>query len=216
MVDRRLSRVAVLSPLLGAMGLNGLAFAQASGTVECFGAGVTNAGWPNFGQSTMPANLAPCTAIAGGWMHTVVLRTDGIVLAWGSNFNNQNTVVNQSVIPGTLGTCTAVGAGFYHTLAVRTNQSVAAWGDNTYAQTVVPPSLLATKVAGGGFHSVALRNTGTVACWGAGSGATGHPHYGQSTVPSGLGTVSAITAGGYHTAVIRAADSSVVCWGSNN
>ncbi|MFM7259300.1 MAG: hypothetical protein ACKO3W_01725, partial [bacterium] len=113
MVDRRLSRVVCLSSLLGAMGLNAMAFAQASGTVECFGAGATNTGWPNFGQTTVPANLDPCTAIAGGWMHTLAVQTNGTVVGWGATTNNLGTVTNQSVPPATLGACTAVGAGYY-------------------------------------------------------------------------------------------------------
>jgi alpha-tubulin suppressor-like RCC1 family protein len=217
MVDRRLSRVAVLSSLLGAMGLNALAFAQSSGTVECFGAGTTNTGWPHFGQSLVPTNLSSCTAIAGGWMHTLAVQTNGTVVGWGATTNNVGTVTNQSVPPATLGACTSVGGGYYHSIALRTNQTVVAWGDNRNGQSTVPASLVATKVAAGGYHSIALRTTGTVVCWGAGTVYGGAiPDLGQCVVPTNLGAVFAIAGGGYHTVVIRSSDSTVVCWGSNN
>ncbi len=209
-----------------AIGVIGVAVAAAatsaalgqSGSVTCFGAGATSTGvFPQFGQSSTPTNLQPCTALAAGWMHTLALQSNGVVVGWGATTNNLGQVTNQSVPPGSLGICSGIGAGYYHSVAVRPNSTVVAWGDNRYGQSTVPSGLAATKVAAGGYHTIAVRTNGTVACWGAGTVYGGViPDLGQCVVPAGLGTVTAIAGGGYHTAVIRASDSTVICWGSNS
>jgi hypothetical protein len=60
---------------------------------------------------------------------------------------------------------------------------------------------------------VAIRSNGTVAAWGAGTVVSSAPHYGQSIVPAGLGTVVATAAGLYHTLALRA-DGTLAAWGS--
>ena len=210
--------LAVGTAAFAALCAGSAAFAQASGSVECFGGGTTNTGsFPNFGQSATPTNLQQCTALAAGWMHTLALQANGAVVGWGATTNNLGQATNQSVPPSGLGICSGIGAGYYHSVAVRPNNTVVAWGDNRYGQSTVPAGLAATKVAAGGYHTIALRTNATVACWGAGTVYGGViPDLGQCVVPAGLGSVSAISGGGYHTAVIRSVDGSVVCWGSNN
>jgi hypothetical protein len=62
---------------------------------------------------------------------------------------------------------------------------------------------------------VALKEDGTVACWGAGTTNTGSsPNWGQSIVPSGLGSVTAVAAGESHTVALKQ-DGTVACWGNN-
>jgi alpha-tubulin suppressor-like RCC1 family protein len=61
-------------------------------------------------------------AIAAGSQHTVALRTDGTVRAWGYNDFGQTTV------PSDLGASMAIAAGAYHTVALRTDGTVRAWG----------------------------------------------------------------------------------------
>jgi len=77
------------------------------------GQGIVRAwGFNDYGQCNVPADLGPCTAVAGGGNHTVALRTDGTVRAWGWNGYGQGT------IPADLGPCIAVAAGGYHTVAL--------------------------------------------------------------------------------------------------
>jgi alpha-tubulin suppressor-like RCC1 family protein len=57
---------------------------------------------------------------------------------------------------------------------------------------------------------------GRVLAWGAGPlGLSGWPHYGQSVVPEGLGSVTAIAAGSYHSFALRGSGE-VVGWGDNS
>ena len=63
------------------------------------------------------------TAIAAGNGHTVALKSDGTVVAWGYNFYGQTTV------PPGLSGVTAIAAG-YHTVALKSDGTVVAWGDN--------------------------------------------------------------------------------------
>ena len=50
--------------------------------------------------------------IAAGQSHTVALKNDGTVVAWGSSYNGQTTV------PAGLRGVTAIAAGGYHTVAL--------------------------------------------------------------------------------------------------
>ena len=63
------------------------------------------------------------TAIAAGDYHTVALKSDGTVVAWGDNGYGQTTVpvAAQSGV-------TAIAAGGYHTVALKNDGTVVAWG----------------------------------------------------------------------------------------
>jgi len=142
-------------------------------------------------------------AVAAGSQHSLALRADGIVAAWGNNGNGQTNV------PPGLSNVVAVAGGEYHSLALRADGTVAAWGYNYYGQTNVPTGLSnVVAVAGGGYHSLALRADGTVAAWGDNG-------YGQTTVPAGLSNVVAVAGGSSHSLALRA-DGTVAAWGRNS
>ena len=63
--------------------------------------------------TALPAGLS-YTAVAGGYYHSLALRSDGQVIAWGYNGNGLATVPPP---PAGL-TYTAVAAGVYHSLAI--------------------------------------------------------------------------------------------------
>lgn len=94
-------------------------------------------------------------------------------------------------------------------------------GSYQFGQSIVPPDLgYVIGVDGGLLHSVAVSEKGIVRCWGAGttnnpSAANGFTEYGQSMVPTDLGTVVAVAAGYLHTVSLDAGGV-VRCWGSNS
>ena len=61
----------------------------------------------------MPAGLSGVVAIAVGECHTVALKQDGTVVAWGYNDKGQTKV------PAGLSGVVAIVAGGWHTVALR-------------------------------------------------------------------------------------------------
>ena len=98
----------------------------------------------------MPAGLSNVVAVAGGGDHSLALRSDGTVVAWGYNSVGQTTAAGLSNV-------VAVAGGGGLSLALRSDGTMAAWDD--YGQTPVPAGLsnvVAVAVAEGGSHSLAL------------------------------------------------------------
>jgi hypothetical protein len=91
------------------------------------------------------------TAIAAGSGHSVALKSNGTVVAWGENDFGQTTVpiAAQSGV-------TAIAAGGLHTVVLK-NGAVLAWGSNAYGQTNVPVAAKsgATAIAAGWSHTLA-------------------------------------------------------------
>ena len=121
--------------------------------------------WGNNSNSQCNNVEGNFSQIAAGNNITVMLRTDGIVLAQGLNANGQATV------PSTLGICTAIATGMYHTSAIKTSTDdppsnygqLVCWGAGTttgvnpnYGQSIVPANLGIYSVAHGGYHTLAI------------------------------------------------------------
>src|SRR5712664_2308119 len=138
----------------------------------------------SWGQQVFP-NVQPGTrylAIAAGWKHSLALKSDGRVVAWGDNSSGSSTV------PANLTGVIAIAAGGSHSLALKSDGTVVAWGSNANGQSMVPANLTGViAVAAGGFHSLALKSDGTVIAWGDNS-------FGQIAVPANLAGVIAIAA----------------------
>jgi hypothetical protein len=150
----------------------------------------------------VPDGLSGVSAIAAGVYHTVALKNDGTVAAWGGAWNGQ------ALVPDGLSGVSAIAAGVYYTVALKNDGTVVAWGYNGSGQTSVPVGLSGvTAIATGGSHTVALKNDGTVVAW-------GDNRYGQTSVPVGLSGVSAIAAGGNHTIALKN-DGTLVAWGGS-
>ena len=122
-------------------------------------------------------------AIAGGGVHSLALKSDGTVWAWGRNdwgqlgdgsMTNRLTPVPVSGLTGVV----AIAGGGVHSLALKSDGTVWAWGGNSSGQlgdgsmtnrlTPVPVSGLTgmVAIAGGELHSLALSSDGTVWTWG--------------------------------------------------
>jgi hypothetical protein len=160
------------------------------------------------GESSVPAGLQ-AVAVTGGRWHSLALKHDGTVVAWGCANGYDYGLCTVSA---GLSNVTAIAAAPYHNLALKSDGTVVAWGCGTadYGQCAVPVGLSGVKaVAAGIFHSVALKNDGTVVTWGCGSSASKTP----CTVPAGLSGVTAIASGLNHTLALKN-NGTVVGWGS--
>ena len=128
------------------------------------------------------------TALATGGSHSLALRRDGRVLAWGYNANGQlgdGTTTSRSfpVLISALANVRALAAGESFSLALTADGSVWAWGyngsgqlgDGTTTARTLPvqvrdaggtPLAGIVAVAAGQYHSLALRADGTLWAWG--------------------------------------------------
>jgi alpha-tubulin suppressor-like RCC1 family protein len=84
----------------------------------------------------VPAGLSGVTAISAGLGHSLALRSDGTVVAWGRHDEGQTSV------PAGLRDVVAVAGGDAHSLALKKDGTVVAWGSNV-VRNVSPPNLLA-------------------------------------------------------------------------
>ena len=156
-------------------------------------------------QTKVASVLNGVVAVATGGNHTVALRQDGTVMAWGANSNRQCTV------PAGLKNATAIAAGYQHTVALRQDGTVAVWGkDVANVPFTVPVGLKnVMAIAAGVIHTVVLHRDGSVRAWEPG-GYDGE----ECTVPAGLTNVTAIAAG-EHTVALQQ-DGTVMAWGENS
>ena len=189
------------------------------------------------------AGLGNVVAIAAGDYHSLALRSDGTVWAWGLNIDGQagaGTATSRYLSPvqvvgvggnGFLTGVTAIAAGSRHNLAVRVDGSVVAWGANGSRQLgdstttnrlfpVVVSTLTSgiLSVAGGGAHSYALRTDATVVAWGDNAfGQLGDGSFVNRTTPvavSGLTQIGRIASGANHGLAIKAGGQ-LYTWGNN-
>jgi len=156
-------------------------------------------------QTNVPAllNGEDITAISCALDHTLALKANGTVVAWGFNFDGQCNV------PPDLANVVKVVAGEFFSLVLRSDGSLVAWGDNDYGQQGVPPGLTGVvDIAAGRGHCLARKSDGTVVAWGSNA-------YGQTNVPPGLSGVTSILAEwNYSVALLN--NGTVVAWGVND
>lgn len=99
-----------------------------------------------------PAGLTNVVAIAAGAYHSLALKNDGTVVAWGWDNGGQSTV------PVGLTGVTKVAGGYGYSLALKADGTVVAWGDNSSGQTTIPATATQiTAIAAGASHALALR-----------------------------------------------------------
>ena len=132
--------------------------------------------------------------------HTVGLRSDGTVVAAGSNSYGQCNVDEWSNIA-------RIAAGAHHTVGLKKNGTVVAAGSNSYGQCNVNGWNNIAEIATGAYHTVGLKKDGTAV-------ATGWNGYGQCNV-NGWNNIARIAVSRYHTVGLRA-DGTVVAAGSNS
>jgi alpha-tubulin suppressor-like RCC1 family protein len=192
------------------------------------------------GSTQLTVN-GPYIAVSAGGTHTVALKSDATLFAWGSNRWGQlgDGTTTDKLVPtlsGTALTWSSVSAGEFHTAAIRPDGTLWAWGfnqngqlgDGSFDAKLAPTKIgdAATWVAAsaGAAHTVALRKDGTLWAWGRnfsgqlGDGSTiDRPVPTAVPIPLGKPTTTtwtAVSAGATHTCG-RLSDGTIACWGSN-
>lgn len=182
-----------------------------------------------------PAGLGNVQSAAQGRNHSLAVKDDGTVWAWGANDAGQlgdggATIRLAPVAVTGLADAVQVAGGRAHSLALLADGSVWAWGDNasgqlgngtTEAQSAPAPVSGANAmrgIAAGRNFSLALRADGTLWAWGENAlGQLGNGSAINAVVPqpvTGLANVTAVTAGGYAAYALKA-DGTVWAWGDN-
>jgi alpha-tubulin suppressor-like RCC1 family protein len=181
-----------------------------------------------------PFQALPGPRFAAGFNHTLALREDGALSAWGLNDDGQlgdgtfnSTNAPQSI--ATDATWRTVAANLGRSLALQGDGTLWAWGTNGYGQlgngtftSAILPERIGTNIwraiAAGGRHTAAVREDGTLWGWGANeSGQLGDGTFTDTNVPQAVQTNigwQAVAAGEQHTLAV-AADGSLWAWGSN-
>ena len=129
--------------------------------------------------------VAATPGIAAGFFHSLALKADGSVWAWGYNGNGQlgdgskiERAAPVEVLPPGSGVI-QIAAGKIYSLALKADGSVWAWGNNAWGQmgdgtktdrlspiSVLPPGSNVIKIAAGKDFAFALKKDGSVWGWG--------------------------------------------------
>ncbi len=172
--------------------------------------------------------------IEGGQYHSVAVKEDGTIWAWGYNGYGQlgdgtTTSRKYAVTIGNLTGGKSAAAGNYFSVVLKKDGTVWAWGINKYGQlgdgTVstrkVPVQAAIDNVvaiAAGANHTLAIRGDGTLWAWGYNaSGQLGDGTVTAKKTPvqvSGISDVVAVAAGTTFSMALKS-DGTVWAWGGN-
>jgi alpha-tubulin suppressor-like RCC1 family protein len=176
-------------------------------------------------------------AISIGAAHTLAIKNDGTLWAWGRNYVGQlgtGNITNQNS-PVQIGTETdwmTVAAGYTTcSFAIKTNGSLWAWGENNYGQLGIgddseyetSPVRVGTdtdwsSLSSGRNYTLAIKTNGSLWAWGRNNdGQLGIGNYTNQDSPVQTGTETDwinVLAGGYHV-IAKKSENSLWAWGYN-
>lgn len=190
---------------------------------------------PNFNPPQQIGTLKNWQTIVAGHGHTVALKTDGTLWAWGNNFSGQlgNGTTFDKNIPTQIGTendWQNVVAGKLHTVALKKDGTLWAWGKNTLGAlgdgtttNSRSPKQIGTAtnwktIAAGSDHTIAIKTDGTLWTWGDNTyGALGDNTTTTKNVPTQIGTSTdwKTVDGGVNYTIAIKTDGSLWAWGFN-
>jgi alpha-tubulin suppressor-like RCC1 family protein len=184
--------------------------------------------WQAITRPAKVVDLLDVIAISAGGNHSLALRVDGTVWAWGNNSQGQlgdGTLTDHTAparVPA-LGDVIAISAGVGFSLALQVNGQVWAWGSNTTGQlgtlstaaksgssypVLVEGLDNVAVISAGGFHCLALKANGTVWAWGWNNhGQLGDGSTKDQAIPIQVPTINdaiGIAAGGWHSLALTA------------
>lgn len=182
--------------------------------------------------------LTGVIAVAGGETHTLALRNDGTVWAWGQNLEGQigDGSTTARLLPvqvmsstGPVGGVVAIAAHGRSSIALRDDGTVVAWGSNSYGQlgdgtrvtrllpTPVPALDAVTAISIGARTALVVRADRTVWGWGARyylNGDTTSPYALTPVRIEGLANIRSVVTTGT-TSLALAGDGALWSWGAN-
>lgn len=149
-------------------------------------------------------------SVSAGYTHSVGLKTDGSLWAWGENNFGQlgNGSTTDRNVPTQIGNSTnwiKVAAGNWYSLGIKSDGTLWAWGYNTFGQLGIVtatnqlsvPTQVGTAtdwvtVSAGYNHTLAIKSNGTLWAWGSNSnGKLGiNSADSQRNVPTQVGTAT--------------------------
>ncbi len=216
---------------------------RSDGTMLSWGsdvAGQLGDGGTTTNQTTPVAvsNATGIVAISAGANHSLALKANGDVLAWGSDgfeqLGNVEITTNQStpVAVSNATSVVAISAGSIHSLVLKSDGTLLSWGNDgsgqlgdggtNTSQTTPVAVFNATgivAISAGANHSLALKDNGTMLAWGSdiggqlGNDVTKVNKSIPVVVSSATGIVS-ISAGGNHSLALKS-DGTMLAWGND-
>jgi alpha-tubulin suppressor-like RCC1 family protein len=193
---------------------------------------------PLIGTQYVPVQIGAetdWTEIDAGGYHSLALKSDGSLWAWGYNYYGQlgTGVMMDRNVPTRIGALTGwakVSAGELHSLAIRNDGSLWAWGRNASGElgtgnpaTPTSPVQIGTETtwisaSAGTSHTLAVKSDGSLWAWGNnGAGQLGLGDTSNRLTPTRVGTANdwvSAEAGNKRSAGVRA-NGAVWLWGNH-
>lgn len=170
--------------------------------------------------------FAATPQVAAGNTHTLALKTDGSLWAWGLNTSGQvgDGTGREIKVIKQIGTgFTTISTRYLRSLALKSDGSLWAWGpgpigDGT-SDTAYAPKQIGTgfsAISAGGNVLLAIKTDGSLWAWGNPyAGELGDGSQDRASVPRQIGTGFSAVAGGNDHSLALKTDGSLWAWGSN-